>query len=105
MAGRSPPVVSLELLDDIGVGGVPLDGVDAVQGALLGLVPLADGDDLPVAGLEPEPGLAGLVGVDLVLGVLLGLVALDGLVLDLRRAVLLHGLDAVLRAVDGLVGL
>ena len=98
-------MVSLELLDDLGVGGVPLDGVDPVQGAGLGLVALAHGDDLPVAGLEPEPGLAGLVRIDLVLGVLLGLVALDGLVLDLGHAVLPHGLDPVLGAVDGLVGL
>ena len=31
----------------------------------MGLVSLADGDDLTVAGLEPEPELAGLVLVDL----------------------------------------
>lgn len=70
-------MVSLELLDDVCVGGVPLDGVDALQGAGLGLVALADGDDLPVAGLEPEHGPAGLVDMDLVFRNLLGLVALD----------------------------
>ena len=55
-------MVSLELLDDLGAGGVHLDGADAVQGAGISLVPL------------------------------------DGLVLDLGRAVLPHRLGAVLGA-------
>ena len=33
---EAPPMVSLKLLDDVCVGGVPLDGVDALQGAGLG---------------------------------------------------------------------
>src|SRR5262245_46853914 len=52
-------------LADGGLRSVPLHRGDAVLGRGLRLVGLADGDDLAVAGLEPEPPLAGLVLVQL----------------------------------------
>src|SRR6266540_4591610 len=46
------------LVDQLCAGGVTAHRIDAAQGARLGLVRLTHRDDLPVAGLEPEPVLA-----------------------------------------------
>ena len=46
------------------VGGGRLDGLDAILGAGLGLIPLAGGDNLAVRGFAVEPELAGLVLAD-----------------------------------------
>ena len=57
-AGRTAQRVTvrlgLGLIDQLGVGGIAPNRVDATQRAGLGLVRLTHSDDLPVAGLEPE---------------------------------------------------
>ena len=93
----------LGFLDDLGLGSVFLYAFDSVEAARLGLVALAGGDDLAVAGLEPESVLAGLVGVDLVLRVLEGHVTLYGLILDVCVAALADAVDSV--AAGGLAGI
>ena len=90
-------MVSLELLDNRRLGRSSGWSRCSLS-ACLGLVSLADGDDLPVAGLEPEHGPACLVDMDLVLRNLLGLVAFDSLDLDPGVSVFLNGLDPVLDA-------
>ena len=92
--GQSCPDKLLLVLfhDDLGVRSVLSDALDAVQAGSLGLVTLAGGDDLAVARLEAEAGLARLVGVDLELGVRDLLESLNGLVLELGDCGV--GLDA-----------
>ena len=53
------------LVVDWGVAGVLLHRLDALQRTGPRLVRLTGGDDLPIAGLEPEPELAGRVLVQL----------------------------------------
>lgn len=67
---------------DFGAGSILLNRFNAVQAALFGLVPLADGNDLAIGGFQPEAVLSGLVGVDLKLGMLLRGKSRDSLILD-----------------------
>ena len=84
------------LLYDLGVGSIATNAVDTVEAGSLGLVALAGGDDLAVAGLQAEAELAGLIHINFKLGVGNGLEILDSLVFQLGgNSVLADALDTV----------
>ena len=69
-------------LFNLGLGGVLLHALNAVFAAGLGLIALADGDDLAVGGLQAETELTGLILVHFKLGMGQDLEAFLGLVFN-----------------------